>query len=206
MSSNNMDSDPAHMSTINEDNNVQKENGSNGINTILSDIYYTLSNPASFSGIQKLYTAAHKKDPLITLKIVKSWLRNQNTYSKHKIIRRKFKRRKTVQLAVDETWACDLIVPSISLRRFNYGYQYILVIEDLFSRFLWAVPLKTKSHTDVRNAFEKVIDNNHGVTPRHIYADEVSNKTVRKRDRPTGRPTDQPTSRPAGRPTNRPTN
>ena len=153
---------------------MQEENGSIGNNdSILKNIYYTLTNPASFSGLKRLYIEARKKDPTISLKSVKAWLKNQNTYSKHKIIRRKFKRRMTVQLAVDETWACDLIVMPETLRRFNYSYVYILVVEDLFSRFLWAIPLKTKSHTEVRNAFEKIIQQNDGITPRHIYADEV---------------------------------
>ena len=79
----------------------------------------------------------------------------------------------TVQLAVDETWSCDLLVCSENLRHFNFNFALILVVEDNFSRWLWAEKLKTKSHSEVKIAFEKIIQENHGKCPTHIYADEV---------------------------------
>ena len=63
----------------------QEENGLNGrTNKILRNIYYTLSDPSSFSGVNNLYNSAREKDPTITIQAVKSWLNRQNTYSKHK--------------------------------------------------------------------------------------------------------------------------
>jgi len=40
----------------------------------------------------------------------------------------------------------------------NKGYQYILIIQDIFSRKLWAAPLKFKSANDVLPVLSKIIN------------------------------------------------
>ena len=79
---------------------------------ILENIYYTPSNPASYSGVKRLFNAAKKQIPNITVKQIQNFLARQNVYNKHKLIRRKVKRRKIVLLQVDELWAIDLVVLS----------------------------------------------------------------------------------------------
>ena len=39
----------------------------------------------------------------------------------------------------------------------NEGYRYALVGVDVFSRYAWADPLKTKQPADVLNAFKEII-------------------------------------------------
>lgn len=38
----------------------------------------------------------------------------------------------------------------------NRGFQYILLVIDVFSRFIWAIPLKTKQTKEVLNAFDTI--------------------------------------------------
>ena len=51
--------------------------------------------------------------------------------------------------APNETWSADLI----DMREFsndNKGYNYLLIIIDIFSKYAWSIPLKTKTASEVR--------------------------------------------------------
>ena len=52
----------------------------------------------------------------------------------------------------------------------NKGVGYILVIIDIFSRFLWLRPLKTKTGLNAANAFEKVFLE--GRRPKYLRTDK----------------------------------
>ena len=54
---------------------------------------------------------------------------------------------------VDAIWTADL-VDMQSFARTNKGYKYILMIIDVFSKYGWAVPLKTKTGLEVTKAFQ----------------------------------------------------
>ena len=73
----------------------------------------------------------------------------------HKPIRKKFKKRKVFASGVDAIWTADL-VDMQSFSRSNKGYKYILMIIDVFSKFGWAVPLKTKTGPEVAKAFHNL--------------------------------------------------
>ena len=73
----------------------------------------------------------------------------------HKPIRKKFKKRHVFSSNVDAIWASDL-VDMQSFSKYNKGYKYILTIIDVFSKFGWAIPLKTKNGKDVTRAFAKL--------------------------------------------------
>lgn len=50
-------------------------------------------------------------------------------------------------------WQSDL-VDMQGLKKFNSGYSYILTAIDVFSRYAWAVPLKSKSFPNVIEGFK----------------------------------------------------
>ena len=52
----------------------------------------------------------------------------------------------------------------------NKGLGYILVIIDIFSRFLWLRPLKTKTGSNAAKAFEKVFLE--GRRPKYLRTDK----------------------------------
>jgi hypothetical protein len=53
---------------------------------------------------------------------------------------------------------------------FNEGYKYIFAMVDIFSRFAFCIPMKTKNDTDNINALTKILDDN-DLTPDIITSD-----------------------------------
>ena len=77
---------------------------------------------------------------------------NELTNELHKPVRRKFRKIIVFAKHVDSIWAADLVDMQYYART-NRGYKYILMIIDVFSKYGWAIPLKTKKGEDVANAF-----------------------------------------------------
>ena len=71
----------------------------------------------------------------------------------HKPIIRKFKKRKVYSSFRDNIWGVDL-ADMQSLSKYNKGIKYLLYAIDLFSKYVWVVPLKG---TNIVNAFQKII-------------------------------------------------
>ncbi|XP_067216936.1 uncharacterized protein [Linepithema humile] len=61
----------------------------------------------------------------------------------HAPARRNFTRRPVVVKGYDDLWQAD-IVEMRPYSRSNGGYNYILTVIDVLSKYAWAVPLKTK--------------------------------------------------------------
>ena len=122
---------------------------------VLKDIYYNVSNPASYSSAKKLYDAAKSQIPNLTINQVNDWLSGENTYTLHKQARRRFVREKVLVTAPYEQFQADL-VDMQAFSKFNNGFKYILTIIDCFSRYAFAIPVKNKSASEIKNALEKV--------------------------------------------------
>jgi len=74
----------------------------------------------------------------------------------HKAARKKFLRRSVILKGIDDLWQADLIDMQ-SLRKYNKGYNYVLLVMDCFSKYAWAEPLKSKNKLDVTRAFEHIL-------------------------------------------------
>ena len=72
----------------------------------------------------------------------------------HKPIIRKFKKRKVYSSFRDNIWGVDL-ADMQSLSKYNKGNKYLLCAIDLFSKYVWVVPLKDKKETSIVNVFQK---------------------------------------------------
>ena len=57
-----------------------------------------------------------------------------------------------------------------SLVRFNKGYKFLLTCIDVFSKFVWVVPLKNKSGETLVNGFQSVLDL--GRSPEKLQTDK----------------------------------
>ena len=71
----------------------------------------------------------------------------------------KFRREKIIPFYKDETWSADLIDKS-SLSKYNNNYKFILTVIDIFTKYAWAIPLKTKSGLSVTIGFSIVLSEN----------------------------------------------
>ena len=69
-----------------------------------------------------------------------------------------FRRRKVIVNDIDEIWAADLVGMQ-SFSKFNNGIKYLLMLIEVFSKYGWIVPLKSKTGVDVANALSKIFSN-----------------------------------------------
>ena len=82
----------------------------------------------------------------------KSW-KEKLADENQKPIKREFPRRSVIVFNKDEIWSADL-VDMHAFSSFNKGFEYILTVIDVFSKYAWAVPIKDMSAAPVTKAFE----------------------------------------------------
>ena len=70
----------------------------------------------------------------------------------HKPIITKFKKKKNYSSFRDNIWGVDL-ADMQPLSRYNKGKKYLLCAIDLFSKYVWIIPIKDKKGTSIVNAF-----------------------------------------------------
>ena len=59
-----------------------------------------------------------------------------------------------------------------SLSKYNKGNKYLLCAIDIFSKYVWVIPIKDKKGTSIVNAFKKIISE--GRKPNKIWVDQGS--------------------------------
>lgn len=138
----------------------------------LRKLYYTPGNPGAFGGPEKLYQAVKQDGKYKIGRIrIRQFLNNEDPYSLMKPIRRSFPRSNVVVDTIDSMWDGDLAdVTNISSQ--NDGYKFLLVLIDIFSRFLFIVPLKNKQHQNITDALKSVFKT--GRKPRTLRTDKGS--------------------------------
>ena len=87
---------------------------------------------------------------------IKSWLEEQDAYTLHRPLRKRFKRNPYTVNNILDVWECDLIDVQ-ALSKFNDNHKYLLITTDVFSKFLHVVPLKSKTGPAVTSAFESIL-------------------------------------------------
>ena len=55
------------------------------------------------------------------------------------------------------------------ISRFNKGFEFLLIVIDIFSKYAWVVPLKDKK--GIANVFQKKLDKS-GRNPNKIWVDK----------------------------------
>ena len=79
---------------------------------------------------------------------------------------------------MDDRWAADLMsFESRPAKRADATFTSVLIVQDIFSRYLWAKPLSSK--TQVRRAFEDILDES-GRKPRELNCDKGTEFTSRE--------------------------
>ena len=74
----------------------------------------------------------------------------------YKPVTRKFQRRRINVNDVDKIWAADLIDMQ-AFSKDNNEIKYLLTVVDVFSKFIWIVPLKRKTGQEVADAFSRIL-------------------------------------------------
>ena len=148
------------------------------LNDYLESKYTAAGGAGSYLGIEKLYDVVRDEGLYyITFKDIQTWLQQHKSYSLHRRARRVKKRRKVIVAGIDDQFEADLA--SLNAPKYvenNDGYQYLLVVMDIFSRYLWVKPLKNKFSTTVMKAFQQILKQN-GRIPRKLRTDRGSEFT-----------------------------
>ena len=80
----------------------------------------------------------------------------------------KFQRKKTIVNYIDHIHSCDLVDMKM-YSEINKGYDFIFTNIDIFSKYAWAFPIKSKKIQDVKLCFQKIFNER---KPRYIWSDK----------------------------------
>lgn len=128
------------------------------IDTKLKRLYVNKNYIGSYSGAKTFFDNLSEKDkrktnPKKTLK----YLQHLKVYAQNRPAPRKFRRRRVVVHGIDDQWAIDLAdIPKLA--PYNTGMRYIFICIDVFSKYLWAVPMKTKQASETVKVLKSIID------------------------------------------------
>ena len=132
--------------------------------------YFDPENTASFAGPLKLYRYLKNTEKFdVRYKDVVNWLKDREAYSLHEQARKPKKRSRVVIEGIDGQWDIDLMDVG-SLSKKNDGVKFLLVAIDVFSKYLFARPLKTKTGKEVKAALEEVFEK--GRKPKRCRFDQ----------------------------------
>ncbi len=105
----------------------------------LESIYFDVKHPGSFSGPEKLYKVAKSEGKFhITMRKIRRFLQDKESYSLTRGARRKFPRSRVIVEGLDSMWDVDLMDMG-GVADQNDGTKYVLVAIDVFSRFVLGV-------------------------------------------------------------------
>ena len=122
----------------------------------LHQLYYNPKHRSAFAGANKLWSYVKQLGRNISRKQVYQWLSKQDVYTSHHPILHRFARRQVVTRGIDDIWDADLMDMS-NLSNKNDDIQFLGIFIDIFSRYLYAIPMKTKSTRDTLDAIKQVI-------------------------------------------------
>jgi len=118
----------------------------------MESIYTDPRKPGSFTSVANLQRYAG-----VDSQTAERFLSSQNAYTMHRPARVHFPRRRTYAKGIDDLFQIDLIDLS-SLASHNSGHRFILMCIDVFSKYAWAVPLKTKTGREVADAMQSILE------------------------------------------------
>ena len=149
------------------------------IQAYLKKVYYDIGRPGSYESSGRVWTSVKDEgNPLrLTRKQVHQWLMTQPVYARHRNVKRNFPRQKILVNVMDEQWDTDLMDLHM-LSRYNNGFKYIVVFIDLFSRFLWAEPVKAKTGPEIERVMKSVFKDRKPQTLRSDQGKEYMNGIV----------------------------
>lgn len=108
------------------------------------------------SNINSFNEYVSKQDHKLSKKFINDWLEKQEVHSMHKYIQPK-QRSQFVSSEIDNMWGADLI-DFRNLSKKNDGFNYILVIIDFLSKYLWVHPMKNKKPYSIIEGFKNIFD------------------------------------------------
>ena len=152
------------------------EEGKNKINSedekFLKSLYYNVKQPTAFAREEILWENIKLHDRNITRMQLQEWLSHQDVYTTHRRVIRRFPRRRIVTKGLNDLWDSDLMDVS-NLATHNNGITFIGIFIDVFSRYLYAVPMKNKSTKETLKAIKEALRQSYPNQPETIRTDAM---------------------------------
>lgn len=143
--------------------------------------YRALGESGAYGGVGTLLRAVNVgRKKKYTKTLVKGVLQGEPAYTLHRVARKRFPRRKTIVSGPFDQFQVDLVDVS-SYKKDNGGVRFLLCVLDVFSRFAWVRPLKSKLGKEVTQAFEDIL-READRDPLHVHSDrgrEFHNSTFK---------------------------
>ena len=122
----------------------------------IHDLYTNIKSPFAFGGVDRLYLGLKKQGYNISRSKIREVLQSIKAYTLHKPARKRFQRRPIMVSQPGLYMNADLLEFG-DLHRKNKGYKYLLLFQDMFSRYIYAELLKKKDGKSVSLAAEKIL-------------------------------------------------
>lgn len=94
----------------------------------------------------------------------------------------RFQRRKMYASRANDLWSIDLMDFTQNWVSVNKNHRYALIVIDVFSRYVYGVPMKNKTAVTATKSFETILEDSH-TKPKFITCDhgsEFFNRTFKK--------------------------
>jgi transposase InsO family protein len=140
----------------------------------LSKHYYDTKQPEAYGGV-----AGFHRSTKVTSRKIKDWLSHQEVYTLHKPVCWRFQRRLTIIGGIDHQFQADLI-DMRTLRKYNDGISYLVTCIDVFSKFAWALPIKTKTGKALVEVVGKIFAQRKPINLQTDKGSEFVNRTFQK--------------------------
>ena len=147
------------------------------------NLLYNPKHASAYTSIENVYRAARKLLPNVKRNVVERWFQHQLTATLHKPARIRFPTNKVIVMSIDDQWQCDLADMS-SKAEYNGDFTFILTCIDCFSKYAWAIPIKTKQADNIILALKAILKS--GRKPNRLQTDketEFLNKLQSTRQR-----------------------
>ena len=109
-----------------------------------------------YAGPLKLWKFALHYDNNIKLSDVKKWMNKQSSYQVHQTVREPKNFYPIVANFKNHKWQADLLDVSRDSHK-NKGINFLLIVIDVYTRYVYAEPLKKKNRTNVVNAMKEIL-------------------------------------------------
>ena len=127
---------------------------------LVKKLYTNVGWPYAFGGVDRLYNGLKKMGHDISKYRIKKILQSVPSYTLHKQSRKKFRRRPIMVSRPGLYLNCDLLEYS-DLSKSNKKYRYLLVCQDMFSRYVYTEFLKNKKGESVANKLKSILEKTH---------------------------------------------
>ena len=117
----------------------------------LRDIYY---HPAAgYQSAERLYQKAREEGISVSRKMVREWLKTQDTYTRYKPVVRQYKFQKTFVKDLADQIQMDLVDMG-KYKNKNKGYYWILTAVEILSRYASTIPVYRKDSKNMKKAVD----------------------------------------------------